>query len=203
MAAGHRLSGAFANRFSSLKLVGGIADAELCRDGICLDRRIDAVEPTSELVEIERVAFVTVSAVATANDHDRRRHKAAGQSIEPAIGGGSAVLHARRSTSAGAQPDTSQCLSFEADGHERGGSPGALHQRVGGQCRRNRHKPDVGRPDGVGRSAPAACQHARHRLDHAAVEVFVPRRRLGRGHDPVGVVVVHDGVGERAAGVDA
>ena len=173
VAARHRLAGAAMDQFGGRHLVFGVAHAELRGHGKCIDHRCDLVEPSVERGEVERLQRRSVRIVAATQEHRRVAGQRLGQT--PSLGHG----------------------IVEADHHRAHGSPAALDQCVGCQRGRQRDELDVGRVD------RCVAQRSVDRAADADGQVVMRGRCLGGGHHRSVLLVVHHGVGVRAAGVDA
>ncbi|CAB4556193.1 unannotated protein [freshwater metagenome] len=169
----HRRPGDLADHGRSGTLVRRVAHAELRHHR----KAVHAVGHRGDLgaqpVEVERGSLAAVG-VVTARQQDGR---VAGERVAQAA----ALDH----------------LVVEADDHRGDRTAGSLHERVGGERGGERHQLDAGRID-AGR-----VHRTVDRSGDADAEVVVRGRRLRLGdHDPR-VLVVDDGVGVRATGVDA
>jgi hypothetical protein len=173
MARGHRLAGEAPDEFHCRQLVCRVADAELRHHGEPVDPIGHLADPLGQEIEVERRAFPTVRVVAAGEQHC---------GIAP-----------ERS----AQATALDHVVVEADDDRAHRTSRPLDECVGGECGRQRHELDR-----RGRNAG----RAERRIDRTAdadAEVVVGGRRLRLRDDRARSLVVHDGVGVGATGVDA
>ncbi len=172
MAAGHRLSGSFADEFAGGEFVLGVTCGELGGDGEAINLVGDLVDAGGQFVEVERLDRITVAVVTSTDDDD-------------------GVVTDRFS-----QTTAIEGVLVEPDRDEARRTTRALDQSVGGKRGGQRHHLDRRRIDrSVGHGGI-------DRPTDPDREFVVRGGRLRLGDDLPSALVVHDGVGVRPPGVD-
>ena len=154
----------------ALLLVIGIAHAEIAGDGPGIHLPGMAIHGVAHGGHVQGMHFPPVHVVTAFHEHGLVRHQIAPKS------------------------PTLDHLGIVADQDETGAAASSLHQRIGGQRRRQSDEADLGQI------------HAFERIDggiDAATQLVVSRQRLGGGQDAAALPVQDDCVGVRTAGVDS